>query len=58
MVFARNKKIESMSGYVLAENIHMLSLVRKLGFQLSKIPGEDQYFVKIDLKSEAVNKIK
>ena len=57
IVFARDKKIESMNGYVLSENIHMLSLMRKLGFQLSKIPCEDQYFVKIDLKSEAVNKI-
>lgn len=57
VVFARDRKIESMSGYVLAENIHMLSLARKLGFELSKMPGKDQYFVKIDLKSEAVNKI-
>ena len=58
IVFARDRNVESMSGYILSENIHMLSLVRKLGFQLSKIPGEDQYFVKMDLKSEAVNKIK
>lgn len=57
IVFARDRKIESMSGYVLSGNIHMLSLARKLGYQLSKMPGEDQYFVKIDLKSEAVNKI-
>ncbi|MGD9159590.1 MAG: GNAT family N-acetyltransferase [Desulfobacteraceae bacterium] len=46
IVFARDKKIESMSGFVLTENIHMLSLARKLGFQLSKIPGEDQYIIK------------
>ena len=58
IIFARDRKIESMSGYVLSENVHMLSLSRKLGFQLSKIPGEDQYFLKIDLRSEAVNKIK
>jgi acetyltransferase len=58
IVFARDRKIESMNGYVMGENIHMLSLVRKLGFQLSKLPGEDQYFVKIDPTSEVVNKIK
>ena len=42
--FAKEKQIESMSGYVLAENIHMLSLARKLGFCLLKIPDEDQFF--------------
>jgi len=57
ILFARDKKIESMSGFVLAENIYMLSLARKLGFQLSRVPGEDQYFLKIDLKSEAFNKL-
>lgn len=55
---AKDREIESMSGFVLAGNIHMLSLSRKLGFQPSRIPGENQYHVKIDLKSEAVNKIK
>ncbi len=58
IIFAIDKKIECMSGFVLAENIYMLSLARKLGFHLSKIPGEDQYFVKIDLKSEEVNNIR
>ena len=58
IVIARDRKVGSMSGFVLTENIHMLSLVRKLGFHISKVPGEDQYFVKIDLKSEVVNKIR
>ncbi len=58
IVFALDKKIESMSGSVLAENYNMLSLAHKLGFHLSKIPDENQYFLKIDLKSEAVNKFK
>lgn len=52
---ARDKKIESMSGYVLAENTHMLSLGRQLGFSLSKIPGEDQYVLKIDLNLISIN---
>jgi acetyltransferase len=45
IVFAKDKKVESMSGFVLRENIYMLSLARKLGFQLSKIPGEGQYIM-------------
>ena len=57
IVFARDRKIESMSGFVMVENIHMLSLARKLGFHLSKVPGEDLYFLKINLKSEAAGKI-
>ena len=54
ILFAKEKQIESMSGYVLAENIHMLSLARSLGFCLSKIPGEDQYFLKIEMGSEKI----
>ena len=54
---AKEKEIECMCGYVLAENTHMLSLARNLGFHSSKIPGEYQYFIKIDLKSDAfINK--
>jgi acetyltransferase len=58
IVIARKRKIESMIGFVLSENIHMLSLARKLGFHLSKLPGENQYFLKIDLNSEAIDEIK
>lgn len=58
ILYARKKQIESMSGYVMAENYHMLSLARKLGFDLSRIPGEGNYFLKIDLNSEAISKIK
>ena len=58
ILIAGERRIESMSGYVLSENIHMLSLARTLGFHLSKIPGENQYFLKIDLRSKAINGIK
>lgn len=58
ILIAGERRIESMSGYVLSENIHMLSLARTLGFHLSRIPGEDQYFLKIDLRSKTINEIK
>ncbi len=54
ILFAKERRIESMCGYVLAENIHMLSLARRLGFCLTKIPCEEQYFLKIDLKSDVL----
>ena len=54
ILFAKEKQLESMCGYVLAENTHMLSLARRLGFCLTKIPGEEQYFLKIDLKSDVL----
>ncbi|MFC1838124.1 GNAT family N-acetyltransferase [Thermodesulfobacteriota bacterium] len=54
IMIARDKNIERMSGYVLAENIHMLSLARQLGFSLLKIPCENQYILTIDLKKITV----
>ena len=52
ILFASEKKVRSMSGYVLAENIYMLSLARKLGFSISKLTDEDQYFLKINVETE------
>jgi acetyltransferase len=51
IMIAKERKIKMMKGIVLAENRHMLALARKLGFSLSKIPGENQYDLKIDLGS-------
>ena len=51
MVIARDRGFVSMRGIVLAENIHMLALARKLGFSQSKIPADNQYDLKIDLGS-------
>ena len=58
IMIAKEKKIERMSGYVLAENTHMLSLASQLGFSLSRIPEENLYFLKADLNSKVVNKTK
>jgi acetyltransferase len=49
--YAMERKIKILSGYVLAENIYMLSLGRQLGFSLTRIRCEDQYFLKMDLES-------
>ncbi len=51
IMIARERKIESMSGYVMSENTHMLSLARHLGFSLARVPGENQYFVEMNLES-------
>lgn len=55
IAIAKDRKIETMKGIVLAENTHMRTLARKLGFSLSKIPGENQYDLKIDLRSADIN---
>lgn len=51
IAIAKERDIESLWGLVLAENTHMLALARKLGFSISRIPGENQYELKIDLRS-------
>ena len=47
---AKERSMESIWGLVLAENTHMLSLARKLGFDISKVPGEAQYELRTDLR--------
>ncbi len=49
---AKERGMESIWGLVLAENAHMLALARKLGFDISKVPGEAQYKLRMNLKSE------
>ena len=47
---AKERGMESIWGLVLAENTHMLGLARKLGFDISKVPGEAQYELRTDLR--------
>ena len=49
---AKERGIESIWGFVLAENTHMLALARELGFDISKVPNEAQYKLRADLKPE------
>ncbi len=49
---ARERGVESIWGLVLAENTHMLALARKLGFAISRVPGEAEYELRADLKPE------
>ncbi len=49
---AKERGVASIWGLVLAENTHMLALARKLGFDISKVPGEAQYELRTDLKPE------
>lgn len=56
--YAKERKIKILSGYVLAENIHMLSLGRQMGFSLARIRDENQYFLKMDLDSIGDNSVR
>ena len=47
---AKERGMESIWGLVLAENTHMLALARKLGFAVSRVPGEAQYELRTDLR--------
>ncbi len=50
---AQERGIEKVVGTVLAENIQMLSLGRKLGFEITRVPGSSEYELNIDFtKSE------
>ncbi|MBW2616939.1 MAG: GNAT family N-acetyltransferase [Deltaproteobacteria bacterium] len=49
IAIARERGMASICGFVLAENTHMLALARKLGFDISKVPGEAQYELRTDL---------
>ena len=53
IAIAKERGMTSIWGLVLAENTHMLTLARKLGFAISRVPGENQYELKIDLRSIA-----
>jgi len=49
---AKERGMESIWGLVLAENTHMLALARKLGFAISRVPGEAEYELRANLKPE------
>ena len=51
MVVAKERGMPSLWGTVLAENTQMLALARKMGFKVSRIPGENQYEIEMDLRS-------
>jgi len=46
---AEKRGIEEVWGAILAENIHMLSLAKKLGFRFKSVPGSGEYELSIDL---------
>ena len=45
----RDYGVETVQGYVLAENTQMLNLCHELGFQVSRNGGRDTYHLTIDL---------
>jgi len=49
---ARERGMTSIWGTALAENTHMLALARKLGFTVSKVPGEGRYELRAALTPE------
>jgi acetyltransferase len=51
LMIAKERGMASLGGPVLDENTHMLALARKLGFSISRLPGEGAYEIKMDLKS-------
>jgi len=49
---AQERGMTSIWGTALAENTHMLALARKLGFTISKTPGEARYDLRAELTSK------
>lgn len=49
---ARERGIEKISGLVLTENTQMLSLGKKLGFRIQRVPESNTFEMQIDLKSQ------
>jgi acetyltransferase len=48
---AEERGIEKISGLVLTENTQMLSLGKKLGFRIQRVPESNTFEMQIDLKS-------
>ena len=46
---AKERNIETVWGSVLAENVQMLKLGKKLGFKIKRIPGSNEYELRLDL---------
>lgn len=49
IAIAKDRKIGSLWGIVLPENRQMLSLAEKLGFDITRVPGENHYELRADL---------
>ena len=54
IAIARERGFETLWGIVLAENTHMLALARRVGAQVSLIPGTGQYELKTNLKEISI----
>ena len=55
MAIAKEMGIESIWGNVLAGNTYMLALARRLGFAISRVPGENYYELEMDLSKKSLN---
>jgi acetyltransferase len=51
LMIAKERGMASLGGPVLEENTDMLALAKKLGFSVSRLPGERAYEIKMDLKT-------
>jgi acetyltransferase len=45
----RDEKLDRLSAHILPENVHMLSICTKLGFQAHHELGDPEYFVEVEL---------
>jgi acetyltransferase len=52
LTIAEKRGIEEVWGAILAENIQMLSLAKKLGFKFKSAPGSGEYELGIDLRKQ------
>ena len=52
LTIAEKRGIEDVWGAILAENIQMLSLAKKLGFKFKNAPGSGEYELSIDLRQK------
>jgi acetyltransferase len=50
LTIAKGRGIESVMGLVLTENTQMLTLGRKLGFKIARVPGSSEYELTINFK--------
>ena len=50
LMIAKERKIETVWGNVLVENAQMLKLGKKLGFKIGRVPGSNEYELRIDLR--------
>jgi acetyltransferase len=53
LAIAEKRRIEEVWGTILAENIQMLALAKKLGFKFKNSPGTGEYELSIDLRKKS-----